>query len=192
MLQAQIEPHFLFNTLSNILSLLDTDVGKGKIMLHDLTRYLRASLTGTRASWTTLGGEMELIEAYLNILKVRMGRRLEFEIEIDEELRRAVFPPMLIQPLVENAVIHGLDPEIDGGSIRISAGRDENTLQIVIADTGRGFGSDMSSGLAITNIRERLETLYGPEGRLVPSENTPRGVRVVLVVPYLEGMKRVE
>jgi sensor histidine kinase YesM len=188
MLQAQIEPHFLFNTLSNILSLLDSDVGKGQTMLRDLTRYLRASLAETRAPWTTLGGELELVSAYLNIIKVRMGHRLDFRIDIDDDLRQRVFAPMLLQPLVENAVIHGIDPEIDGGSIRISAGRESTMLRVEIADTGHGLSEHQPAGMAILNIRERLEALYGKEGRLILTENRPKGVRAIIEVPYDDSL----
>ncbi|MFH0728394.1 MAG: histidine kinase [Pseudomonadota bacterium] len=188
MLQAQIEPHFLFNTLSNILSLLNTDVSKGKTMLQDLTRYLRASLAETRSPWTTLGGELDQAMAYLNIFKVRMGHRLEFRIDIDDGLRQAVFAPMLLQPLVENAVIHGIDPEIDGGNIRISAQREDTLLRVEITDTGCGFSEHPPAGMAITNIRERLKALYGKAGRLILAENRPRGVRAVIEVPYAENL----
>lgn len=186
MLQAQIEPHFLFNTLSNILSLLDTDVGKGKTMLHDLTRYLRASLAETRSPWTTLGGELELVVAYLDILKVRMGHRLDFRIDIDDGLKLLPFAPMLLQPLVENAVVHGIDPEIDGGSIRIVAEREKALLRVVVTDTGRGFSEHQPAGMAITNIRDRLSALYGKSGRLILMENHPKGVRAIIELPYIE------
>ena len=184
MLQAQIEPHFLFNTLSNILSLLDSEVPKGKQMLQDLTRYLRASLAETRAQWTTLGGELELAASYLNIFKVRMGDRLQVRIEVEESLKSAVFCPMLIQPLVENAVLHGLDTMIDGGVIHIHAERQNSLLRVTVADTGKGFSIPQSQGMGLANVRDRLRALYGKEGRLILRENQPSGVTAVIEVPY--------
>ena len=115
LLQAQIEPHFLFNTLSNVLSLIDTEPARGKSMLTDLTHYLRTSLSRTLPETTTLDQEIDMIQAYLNIQKIRMDERLNFTIELPDALRQHPFPPMLLQPLVENAIKHGLEPKIDGG-----------------------------------------------------------------------------
>jgi sensor histidine kinase YesM len=182
-LQAQIEPHFLFNTLSNIQTLLETDAARGKTMLRDLTRYLRASLTESRSQWSTLGSEMELVNAYLNIFKVRMDDRLEVHIEMDPALKEVPFSPMLIQPLVENAVIHGLDATIEGGTIHIRAEQENGLLRVIVADTGQGLGSVLSPGLGLANIRERLQALYGREGRLIITENQPKGVKAVIEVP---------
>ena len=115
LLQVQIEPHFLFNTLSNILSLMDTDLEKGKSMLVDFIQYLRTSLPKIRQKTTTLGQEMEMIQAYLNIFKVRMGDRLSYKIDLPKNMEEFLIPPMLIQPLVENAIKHGLEPKVEGG-----------------------------------------------------------------------------
>jgi LytS/YehU family sensor histidine kinase len=191
LLQAQIEPHFLFNTLSTIASLLDTDADAGKAMLTDLTRYLRASLTTTRAARTTLGTELELIAAYLNILKGRMGRRLQVTIDIPEEMKPLPLAPMLIQPLVENAVIHGIDPQIEGGAIEIRVQRNDGAVEIVVADTGCGFSMDSrNGGVGIANVRERLAALYGDRGRLRFTENRPNGVRAIIEVPYADNPSR--
>ena len=191
LLQAQIEPHFLFNTLSTIASLLDTDLAAGKAMLTDLTRYLRASLTTTRAARTTLGTELELVAAYLNILKGRMGRRLRIAIDIPEDMKPLPLAPMLIQPLVENAVIHGIDPQIEGGAIEIRAQRNDGAVEIIVADTGRGFSmGSHNGGVGITNVRERLAALYGDQGRLRFTENRPKGVRAIIEVPYADNPSR--
>jgi signal transduction histidine kinase len=191
LLQAQIEPHFLFNTLSTIASLLDTDLAAGKAMLSDLTRYLRASLATTRAARTTLGGELELVAAYLNILKGRMGRRLQVAIDIPDALKPLPLAPMLIQPLVENAVIHGIDPQITGGAIEIRVQRNDGAVEIVVADTGGGFSMDArSDGMGIANVRERLAALYGDQGRLRFTENRPTGVRAIIEVPYADNPSR--
>jgi len=187
LLQAQIEPHFLFNTLSNVLNLLDNDVEKGKSMLVDFTRYLRTSLSDNRGQTTSLGHEMEMIRAYLNIFKVRMGDRLNFDIDLPARLADTPFPPMLIQPLVENAIKHGLEPKVIGGEILIRGKKDDSLLQLIISDTGMGFKPDRKDGLGLANIRERLQTIYGNDGRLVIEENQSGGVKATIEVPYGKG-----
>ena len=183
MLQAQIEPHFLFNTLSNIVSLIDTQPAKGKSMLLDLTKYLRTSLSRTLPKKTTLDQEIEMIQAYLNIQKIRMDERLNFIIDVPENLRQLSFPPMLLQPLVENAIKHGLEPKVEGGKILISAAEENSLMRIEVADTGMGFSDLNKSGVGIANVRERLALLYGEKGRLMIEENKPHGVRATIEVP---------
>ncbi len=184
MLQAQIEPHFLFNTLANIHSLLESDLGKGKTMLADLTRYLRASLAETRVQWTTLGSELDLIAAYLNIFQIRMDERLQVRIEIEERFRSVPFSPMLIQPLVENALIHGLDESIEGGAIHIRVEHRDANLRVIVTDTGKGLSAERPYGLGLTNIRDRLQSLYDGQARLLLSENRPTGTTATIEVPY--------
>ena len=184
LLQAQIEPHFLFNTLSNVLSLLDTDPEKGKSMLVDFIQYLRASLSKIREEKATLGQEMEMIRAYLNIFKVRMGDRLNYKIDLPEKLKTNSFPPMLIQPLVENAIKHGLEPKIDGGNILISGEEKNGILRLEVADTGDGFKGEKNFGMGLSNIRARLQSLYGNSGRLILKENEPSGLKATIEVPH--------
>ena len=184
MLQAQIEPHFLFNTLSNILSLLESDPEKGKSMLMDLNRYLRTSLSRTRSEKSTLGQEVEMIRAYLSIFKVRMGDRLTCRVRVPDDLRDAPFPPMLLQPLVENALKHGLEPKIDGGEIEVIASRNGGNLKVVIADTGLGLHEGSSPNTGLTVVRERLEALYKGQGRIILEENRPTGLKVTCEVPH--------
>jgi len=184
LLQAQIEPHFLFNTLSNILSLLDTNPQKGKSMLIDFIQYLRASLSKIRQEKATLGQEMEMIQAYLSIFKVRMGDRLTYKINLPDSLKTISFPPMLIQPLVENAVKHGLEPKIDGGEVLIRGFAKDGILELEVVDTGVGFNGERDSGVGLSNIRDRLFSLYGNEGRLRLEENSPHGLKATIEVPY--------
>ena len=184
LLQAQIEPHFLFNTLSNVLSLLDTDTEKGKSMLMDFVHYLRTSLSKIRGDTTTLGQEMEMIQVYLNIFKVRMGDRLHYKIDLPEKLKANTFPPMLIQPLVENAIKHGLEPKIDGGEILISGEVKNGFLRLEVIDTGLGFTEKRDSGMGLSSIRERLESIYGSRGRLILEENRPHGLKATIEVPH--------
>jgi sensor histidine kinase YesM len=184
LLQAQIEPHFLFNTLSNVLSLLDSDPVTGKAMLVDLTRYLRSSLSRTRGRTTTLGQEMNLVEAYLKIQQVRMGDRLRYTIDVPEALRNTSLPPMLIQPLVENAVKHGLEPRIEGGDILIRAEDKTDGYCLVVTDTGAGMSEECLTGVGLTNVRERLEALFHGKARLILEENQPTGLKATLEIPH--------
>ena len=183
LLQAQIEPHFLFNTLSNIRSLLDRNLEEGKAMLEDFIRFLRMALSRSRERISTIDQEMEMNRSYLNLFKVRMGDRLFFRMDIPEKVKGLPLPPMLVQPLVENALRHGLEPKIEGGEIFIKADRVGDILRIEVADTGLGFQKKSPSGLGLSNLRERLQTLYGPEGRLVLKENHPTGLRAIIEVP---------
>ena len=182
LLQAQIEPHFLFNTLSNVLSLLDTDVKKGQTMLLNLTQYLRLTLDKSRSEITTLEQELDTVCAYMNIHKVRMGDRLEFSIDMSDDLKKTPLPPMLIQPLVENAIKHGLEPKVGGGRINISIDRKNGILHIVIADTGEGISEIAGDGVGLINIRKRLKSLYGEKANLILKQNAPCGVIAILEV----------
>jgi len=186
-LQAQVEPHFLFNTLSNIVSLMDTDLVRAKAMQLDLIRYLRTALGRTRNQETTLGQETDMIRAYLDIFKIRMGERLQYEIDVPGTLWNQPLPPMLIQPLVENALLHGLEPKIDGGRVALTAAVHDRRLHIAISDTGNGLATNHRPGVGLTNVKERLAQLYGDKGHLSISENQPTGVTVTIEVPLQAG-----
>ncbi|MCK5541735.1 MAG: histidine kinase [Desulfobacterales bacterium] len=191
LLQAQIEPHFLFNTLSNVLSLLETDAKTGKKMLENLTQYLRTSLKHTRNEENSLKQEIETIQSYLDINKIRMENRLNFKIEIQENLYNIPFPPMLIQPLVENAIKHGIEPKVEGGTVSIKVSviipGKEDVLKIEIADTGVGIDSELSSGIGLENVKNRLKTLYQDKGFILFETNKPSGLKVTIGVPYEKG-----
>jgi len=182
-LQAQIEPHFLFNTLANVSSLVDPDPAKAKRMLESFNRFLRASLAGTRTESTTLGAEAELIGAYLDVLQVRMGSRLRYAVDIPSELRGFELPPMLLQPIVENSIRHGLEPRIDGGEVALRARRADSSVMIDIADTGVGFAAVTRGGVGLTNLRDRLRLLYGERASLDIRENAPNGAIVTVKLP---------
>lgn len=182
-LQAQVEPHFLFNTLSTIVSLMADDPPRAKTMQLDLIRYLRTTLGRTQAAETTLGQEIALIRAYLDIFSVRMGERLQYAIEVPEPLHALPLPPMLLQPIVENALLHGLEPKIEGGRIRIAAEMQPDHLAITVADNGCGLDRKKGPGVGLTNVRERLLGLYGDKGRLTITENETGGVTAVIAIP---------
>jgi LytS/YehU family sensor histidine kinase len=182
-LQAQIEPHFLFNTLANVTSLIDPDPATAKRMLESFIRFLRASLAATRSERTTLAAEVELITAFLQVLQVRMGERLRFRIELAPELAAFELPPMLLQPVVENAIRHGLEPKVEGGELVVHmrlAGKD---ALIEIADTGVGFQTTTRGGVGLSNLRDRLRLLYGERAALTIGENRPAGAVVTVRLP---------
>ncbi|MEM5277044.1 sensor histidine kinase [Cupriavidus taiwanensis] len=185
-LQAQIEPHFLFNSLANLDGLIATDPPAARQLLQRLIGFLRMSLAHTRAEQCTLRQEFELLRSYLEIQALRFGQRLSYDIDLPRDLAKVEIPPMLIQPLVENAVTHGIEPCMIGGHIRLSArAAGDNAVQVVIADTGVGFGqaSGKGSGLGITHVRERLARIFGAAATMQMEENTPRGVVVRLTLP---------
>ncbi|MBL8287763.1 MAG: histidine kinase [Rubrivivax sp.] len=194
-MQAQVEPHFLFNTLASIDHLIETDPARASQMQRNLIALLRASMPTMReaggAGGTTngvrdLGRELAVIRPYLEILKVRMEERLATELDVPEGLHSAEFPPMMIQTLVENAIKHGLEPKPEGGKLSVKAQIVHGNLQVVVADTGLGFGkaATAGTGVGLANIRERLQLLYGTKASLTVAENTPSGTVVRVTVPY--------
>src|SRR6266850_2002238 len=183
LLQAQVEPHFLFNTLSNVRRLCQTDAAAGRAMLGQLSRYLRAALPKMRAHETTLAEEIDLVSAYLGVQKIRMGERLATTIDAPAALLQARVPPMILATLVENAVKHGVGPLAEGGSIRVQAERAGDTLTLRVADNGRGLTAASGSGVGLANIRARLAALYGGRAALRLEANSPRGVVATISLP---------
>lgn len=183
LLQAQIEPHFLFNSLANVAALIDADPARAGRLLDALIRYLRSSLQRTRAEGGSLGDEVGLLRAYLDILKIRMGERLDYAFEIPPELLGRDFPPMLLQPLVENAIRHGLEPKLAGGRLHVSAAMENGVLRIRVADDGIGLAAAPGEGIGLSNIRARLAALYGPQARLLVSSGVGAGVTATLELP---------
>ncbi len=169
-LQAQIEPHFLFNTLANVLALIDYEPQTAKRMLDSFITHLRQSLNSSRQTQATLGSELDLLRSYLQLIEIRMGNRLRFEIDCPEQLRATAFSPLLLQPLVENAVKYGLEPKIEGGTVAIRVSSDSSAIRIDVIDDGVGLHAKSSarsgSGMGISNIRERLASLYGERATL--------------------------
>jgi len=185
LMQAQVEPHFLFNTLASVQYLTETDPREASRLLGHLIDYLRAALPQLRASSTTLGKEIGLAEAYLNILRMRMGPRLAFAIELPAGLAAHPFPPNLLISLVENAIKHGVEPMADGGTVSVRARREGAALVIDVEDTGRGPAGSVRGGLGVglSNIRERLAALYGPRAQLRLTAAPPSGTCATLSIP---------
>jgi sensor histidine kinase YesM len=179
-LQAQIEPHFLFNTLANVTGLIHTQPDKAKQMLEQFIAYLRATLAATRDHETTIAADFETMKTFLSILQIRMGDRLKVRFDLPDDLRDAVIPPMLLQPLVENAIKHGLEPKMEGGEVALSAKRMGSKIAITVADTGLGFQNSTSNGIGLKNVRERVKQLYGEAGSVSIEENQPSGTRITI------------
>lgn len=168
-LQSQIEPHFLFNTLANIQVLIHIRPHDAQKMLDDLTSLLRVSMSKVKQPRITLTEELDLVASYLSIQKIRMGERLTFQIQKEGDISAVECPPFLLQPLVENAVVHGIEPGLEGGDINVKVSVDASTCYVTILDTGLGLKpnwnqtseTDTRHGIALKNIRQRLQLIYG-------------------------------
>lgn len=190
LLQSQIEPHFLFNTLSHVISLIGEDAQRAELMLQKLTQFLRASLRRSRSENATLEDEIDLLSDYLAILKIRMGDRLQFSIDVAVDSASIRFPPLILQPLVENAIVHGLEPLESGGTISIDIRQlkadthELPVLKLSVSDTGAGLGEGSGGeGIGINSVRQRLQALFGPGARLEMRDVEPSGLCVEIRIP---------
>jgi len=184
-LQAQIEPHFLFNTLASIDQLIQTDPPRASRMQQSLIRYLRSAMPQMReGSRPTLGQQVDLCSAFLEIMAVRMEGRLQPVVRVPEGLKSAVFPSMMLQTLVENAIKHGLEPKPEGGRLEIGAEVADGQLAVHVLDTGVGFMPKGEGGVGLANVRERLRALYNGRAELIISVPPAGGTRATIKVPY--------
>ena len=194
LLQDQIEPHFLFNTLSNIVSLIEIKPKLAEKSLVNLTQLLRIKLDRGRDEIHTLGDELWLLNAYLELHKMRLGERLTYQflptnIEDDVSFTSLAIPSLLVQPLVENAIQHGIEPSVKGGNVSIELAFSDNRLVIKVTDTGLGFKAPKSanltnhSGIGLSNVRRRLHAIYADRAALSVVDNQPSGAIVALTIP---------
>ncbi len=184
-LQAQIEPHFLFNTLASIDQLILTDPPRASKMQQSLIRYLRSAMPQMREGGRpTLGQQVNLCCAFLEIMAVRMEERLQPVMKVPEGLKSAVFPSMMLQTLVENAIKHGLEPKAEGGRLEISAEIVDGQLAVHVLDTGMGFMPKSDGGVGLANVRERLKALYNDRAELIISVPPAGGTCATIKVPY--------
>lgn len=191
-LRAQVEPHFLYNTLSNVVSLIEREPKTAKHMTERLIGYLRHTLDASRREHATVGDELEIIADYLEILRIRMGERLCYSLEASDAVRAMPLSPMLLQPLVENAIKHGLEPKVEGGNVTVTATINDDALTIDVSDTGLGFGvatDTGGSGSGLANVRARLNALYGGRAKLRIDElsEPATGTRVRIEIPVESG-----
>ena len=185
LLQAQVQPHFLFNTLANVQALVESNSPRAADVLKSLIAYLRAAVPRMQGGPVPLAEELQLVRAYLELMQMRMPDRLQFSVTADPALQGQTVLPLALLTLVENAVRHGLDPQEEGGRIDVRAtlAADGRALQIVVADTGVGLNPHAQPGTGLANLRARLAAQHGAAARLELSENTPRGVCAVLLLP---------
>ncbi len=184
LLHAQVEPHFLYNTLASAQLLTRSDPARADEMLGNLITYLRHSLPRTEDALSNLGEELERARAYLDILKIRMGSRLHLQIDVPEALRAVPFPTMMLQTLVENAIKHGLEPQSGGGTVWILARSEGAAIAVTVADDGRGFSAEGGgTGIGLRNVRERLRLAYGGAAGFSIVANFPAGVAATITVP---------
>ena len=191
MLRYQLNPHFLFNTL-NAISTLILD-GSNKTANQAVTRlsdFLRYTLDNDPMSRVTLGSELDALDLYLEIEKVRFGDRLIIEKDIDERAAKALVPSLILQPLIENAIKYAISPMEEGGTLRISARAQQDTLVLQLSDTGPGLGNgnngQKSSGVGLKNTRERLQQLYGETQAFTLAPNDPTGLTITINIPFEE------
>lgn len=196
LLQAQIEPHMLFNTLANLQTLISMDADKAQHMLDQLIQYLRATLSSSRADQTSLQQEFTLIKAYLELMSIRMGKRLSYSLDLPADLQAKKIPPMLLQPLVENAIKHGVEPKMEGGNIHVTAREENAVLYLEVSDTGLGLPFDYSESVKAepspdgnhignANVRDRILAIYGPSASFTLKANQPAGVIACLRLPSI-------
>jgi signal transduction histidine kinase len=184
LLKAQVAPHFLFNTLANVQALVDTGSPRASAVLGSLIAYLRAAVPRLHETATTLGQEVQLVQAYLELMHTRMPDRLQFALDVDEAARGLRCPPMTLLTLAENAVRHGIDPSEEGGRIDIEVRREDGRCRVRVTDTGAGFhtgGDGLGTGLA--TLRERIRLSFAGDAQLRLSEHEPHGVRAELDFP---------
>ena len=191
LLESQLEPHMLFNTLANLRVLIATDPARAQAMLDQLIAFLRATLGASRAAQHPLAAEFARLGDYLALLKVRMDTRLDATFELPAGLASHPVPPLLLQPLVENAIKHGLEPLVAGGQVRISAAREGDALVLRVQDSGVGLqlgaGSTNDAGFGLAQVRERLAALHGARASLVltAAPDGERGTLATVRLPFV-------
>jgi len=159
-LHSRINPHFLYNSLNSIAGLAHSNADKTEHMALSLSKLFRYSINKEKSDWTTFKEELDMVRIYLDVEKVRFDDRLSFSVEIDDELKEQRIPRFLIQPLVENAVKHGISKSIEGGEIKIRIAKEKKNIVIAVSDSGQEFPADLTPGFGLQSIYDKLEILY--------------------------------
>ena len=183
MLQAQIEPHFLYNTLANVQSLIDTNPTRANELLDALAQLFRVSLSYARETIGSVGEELELISNYLTVQQIRLGDRLNYEIDCEPGLKNREMPPFLLQPLVENAIKHGIEAVSQPGFVAIEAAAMNGTLRIAVANSGPYQAKDPESGVGLANVQARLASIYGESAQLEIDQSSANETRISITLP---------
>ncbi|HEV2329275.1 MAG TPA: sensor histidine kinase [Verrucomicrobiae bacterium] len=187
-LKIQLQPHFLFNTLNSISSLIHDNPKAADDMIGSLSQFLRTTLNVSAKDEIPLGAELEFLEHYLEIQQTRFGQRLKVCRDIDPGAAGALVPPLILQPLVENAIRHGIEPSEAGGTVAIRAARKNGCLHLEISDDGAGFSGGQllrpGNGVGLSNTEARLQTLYGDKHQFTLTANQPMGASVKIDIPF--------
>lgn len=185
LLEAQLEPHMLFNTLANLRALIGSDPTRATEMLDRMIAYLRATLAASRATTHPLSAEFDRLRDYLELMAVRMGPRLRYTLDLPPDLAGLPVPTLLLQPLVENSIKHGLEPKVEGGSITVRARRVGPLLTLEVNDTGVGLtgASPGDAGFGLAQVRERLATAYGSQVAVSLAADPEGGTRASITFP---------
>lgn len=183
LLQAQIEPHFLFNTLANVQALVETNSPRAAPVLRSLQAYLRAAMPRLHRGRATLGDELALVRAYLELMQMRMPDRLQFRVDVNPALLDMPFPAMALLTLVENAVRHGIDPSLTGGHILVGGEHAGESVRLWVEDSGVGLAETAEPGTGLHNLRSRLAAAFGATARLDLLDVQPHGLRAELTLP---------
>ncbi|WP_457444322.1 sensor histidine kinase [Roseateles sp. P5_E4] len=186
MLQAQIEPHFLFNTLATLRSFVRQGSERALPLLDAVSGLLETTLERVRqAEDSTLGQECQIVEHYLAIMALRLGERLSYRVEVDPELHDLPLPPLMLQPLVENAIQHGIEPSESGGQVLLQAERADGQLRLKVINNGCALTADATAGhgLALVNLRQRLQALHGDLAGLSLATNADGLTEATLILP---------
>ena len=188
-LTSQINPHFLFNTLNSVASLIRSDQEKARLLIFKLSTILRRLLQ-KHDNFSPLREELDFIDDYLSIEVVRFGDKLRIVKEIEEPTLEALVPSMMLQPILENSIKHGLSPKVEGGTIFLRASCADGRLTLTIEDDGMGIPPELMAniydrGIGVSNVRERLDVLFGPQYRMTIDSQSGRGTRVEIQIPEL-------
>jgi len=185
LLETQLEPHMLFNTLANLRVLIALDPPRAQDMLDRMVAYLRATLSASRASNHALQCEFDRLHDYLELMAVRMGPRLHYVLDLPPDLATCSVPSLLLQPLVENSIKHGLEPKVEGGTITVRAQREGALLSLQVSDTGVGFDGSATPahGFGLAQVRERVAAAYADKGRVEQSSTPGQGTTTLLHLP---------
>jgi signal transduction histidine kinase len=184
-LQSKINPHFLFNTLNTMLSLVRKSPERVETMILNLSDIYRKMLQYPEDQKISLKEEIKLVKEYLEIEKIRLGKRLQFFLSIDKGIGEAKIPPLLIEPVVENAVIHGISPKPDGGEINIQVRKNKKGLEITVSDNGIGIGKgNQKAGFGLSSVKERIHLIYGEKAGFEMTDLPEGGVRITMEIPY--------
>jgi len=186
MLHAQIEPHFLFNTLGAVQQLAEKEAPRAAELTADLIAFLRASLAEMRSERVTLDADFGLIDAYLKVMKVRLGERLRYTLSLPAALSQAMVPSMLMLTLVENAIKHGIEPALRGGELHVSAEQQGASVRLSVRDTGAGMGDQPGNGDGLENVRSRLQLIYGAAASLTVGDAADAGVLAEIILPITQ------